>query len=217
GDARLWEPVARIVSERFRSIVYDRRFFGRSADTAEEWSEIDDAIGVLDRFGVETAAIVGLSGGGKTAIDLAVNHPDRVWAVGHVAGAVAGIGFDIDEPEGIDDPMELDLAIWAPLGADDTIRELWRATPDATGLGENAIELRPKPPAGQRLEEIAVPTLVIVTTHDPPSFVEAARTAARRISGARLVEFDSDHYLTLRRPQEIGELLVEFLAAAAPS
>ena len=217
GDSRLWAPVAHLVAERFRSILYDRRFFGRSTETADEWSEVDDAIAVLDRLGVERTAVVGLSGGGKTAIELALAHPDRVWAIGHVAGAVAGIGFGFDDPEGIDDPMELDLAIWAPLGATDEIRELWRATPDATGLGADARELRPSPPAGDRLDEIAVPTLVVVATHDPPSFVEVGRTAARRIPGARLVEIDSDHYLTLRNPQQLGELLLEFLTAAAPA
>ena len=68
-----------------------------------------------------------------------------------------------------------------------------------------------------RLELVAVPALVVVATHDPPSFVEVGREAARRIPGAQLVEIDSDHYLTLRDPEQVGELLLEFLAAAAPA
>lgn len=217
GDSRLWAPVAEIVARRFRCINYDQRYVGRSTGPAAEWSSADDAVAILDRFGVDRAAIVGLSGGGRIAIDLAVLHPERVWAIAHVAGAVAGIDFDLEEPE-IDDPMELDLAVWAPLGADETMRELWRATLTAQDPPKGAtLRPRPQPPAGERLEEISAPTLVVVAKHDPPSFAEVGRTAARRIPGARLVEFDSDHYLTLRNPEELGELLLEFLTAAAPA
>jgi pimeloyl-ACP methyl ester carboxylesterase len=218
GDARLWAPVARIVAGRFRCISYDQRYFGRSTGPATEWSGADDAIEILDRFGVERAAVVGLSGGGGIAIDAALAHPDRVWALAHVAGAVAGMGFDLPVPAGVDpdDTMAVDFAIWAPLGVDAEMRDMWLATAKARGVPEGA-QPRPRPRAAERLGEIAVPTLVVVARHDPPGFAEVGRTAADRIPGARLVEVDSDHYLTLRRPREVGDLLTEFLAAAAPA
>ncbi len=214
GDARLWEPVARIVAEQYRCIWYDQRFFGRSTGPAGEWSPTEDAVAILDRFGVERAAIVGLSGGGAITVDVALTHPDRVSALVHVAGAVAGMGFDLPVPAGIDenDAMAVDFAIWAPLGVDESIRDMWLATPKARDLPEGA-RTRPRQSAAGRLGEIAVPTLVVVAKHDPPSFAEVARTAASRIPGARLVEVDSDHYLTIRRPDVVGGLLLDFLAA----
>jgi pimeloyl-ACP methyl ester carboxylesterase len=216
GDARLWAPVAGIVADRFRCINYDQRFFGGSSGPAEEWSAADDAIAILDRFGVERAALVGLSGGGGIAIDVALAYPDRVWALAHVAGAVAGVGFDLPIPDGVDhnDAMAVDFAVWAPLGVDDLIRDMWLATPKARGLPAGA-QPRKRPSAAERLGEISVPTLVVTAKHDPPSFREVGRTAARSIPGARLVEIDSDHYLTVRRPDEIGGLLREFLTDAA--
>jgi 3-oxoadipate enol-lactonase len=220
GDSRVWEPVARIVAERFRCIRYDQRFFGRSTGPAEEWSSTEEAVEILDRFDVDRAAVVGLSGGGAVALDLALDHPARVWAVVHVAGAVPGIAFDVDVPAELADadPMTRDFAVWAPLGADETLRELWLATPKAADLPAGAVlRPRPEPRAGERLAEIAVPTLVVGAEHDPPSFREVGRTAARRIPGARLVEVDSDHYLPLRIPQQLGALLLEFLSAAAPA
>ena len=124
------------------------------------------------------------------------------------------MGFDVSVPEGVDedDEMAADLAIWAPLGADDRLRELWRATPDAIEPPE-----RPRPPTRDRLGEIAAPTLVVLARHDPPSFLELGRTVADAVAGARLVEIDSDHYLTLREPEQLGQLLLEFLAGAAPA
>ncbi len=107
----------------------------------------------------------------------------------------------------------IDFAVWAPLGADDAIRALWRVTPDARGLPEGA---RPRPREPARLEEVTVPTLVVIAAHDPPAPREVSATAAHRIPGARLVIVDSDHYLTLRQPERLTQLLLDFLGAAAP-
>jgi 3-oxoadipate enol-lactonase len=227
GDLRLWEPEARALADRFRCIRYDLRFFGRSEGPAEEWSSIDDAVGVLDALGVERAALVGLSLGGGLALDVALAHPERVWAVAHVAGGVSGaplsLGEELEaryeeaEQRGdVDGMMAVDFEIWAPLGVDESFRELWRATPDARGLPEGA-RPRPRPDAHERLGEVAVPTLVVVAQHDPPDLRSLGETVARRVPGARLVEIDSDHYLTLREPQQVVELLREFLGAAAPA
>jgi len=39
----------------------------------------------------------------------------------------------------------------------------------------------------------------------------SSRTRPRRIPGARLVEVDSDHYLTLREPELVTDLIRDFL------
>jgi pimeloyl-ACP methyl ester carboxylesterase len=110
--------------------------------------------------------------------------------------------------------MEIDLAVWAPLGADNTLRELWQVTPDARGVPDGATPRRPDP-AHDQLEEVSVPTLVVVPSHDPPEQREVGAQVARRINGAQLVEVDSDHYLTLREPELVTKLLEEFLVTAS--
>jgi pimeloyl-ACP methyl ester carboxylesterase len=90
GDSGLWEPVVPFLAERFRTIRTDLRFFGRSAGPAVPWSWQEDVVGVLDELGVERAALVGLSLGGKLALDLALQHPERFWAVAGVAPGLGG-------------------------------------------------------------------------------------------------------------------------------
>ena len=85
GDSGLWEPVVPSLAERFRTIRTDLRFFGRSTGPAVPWSWQDDLVGVLDELGVERAALVGLSLGGRIALDVALAHPARLWAVVGVA------------------------------------------------------------------------------------------------------------------------------------
>ncbi|HZT94834.1 MAG TPA: alpha/beta hydrolase [Gaiellaceae bacterium] len=223
GDSGLWERVVPFLAERFRTIRTDLRFYGRSTGPAVPWSWEDDVFGVLDALEVERVGLVGLSLGGRIAFDLALARPERLWALVGVAPGLAGHdGAAYTEEhearyEAADDKlmamMEIDLEVWAPLGADERIRQLWRRTPDANPLPEG---VEPREPAGapakERLAELAVPTLVVTAAHDPAGFREIGPLVAREAPDARHVELDSDHYLTMREPELVARTLVEFLA-----
>lgn len=229
GDSGLWEPVVPFLAERFRTIRTDLRFFGSSTGPAVPWSWQDDTVGVLDALEIERAALVGLSLGGKIALDVALAHPELLWAVVGVAPALGGHDGSpyTEEHEAryeaapneakLETMMDIDLEVWAPLGADDRIRELWRRTPDANPLPDG---VEPREPAGapakQRLGELAVPTLVVTAKHDPPGFQEIGPLVARETPDARHVELDSDHYVTLREPELLSRMLLDFLTTAAP-
>jgi pimeloyl-ACP methyl ester carboxylesterase len=229
GDSGLWEPVVPFLAERFRTIRTDLRFFGRSTGPAVPWSWEEDIVGVLDGLGVEQAALVGLSMGGRIALDVALAHPSRLWAVAGVAPALAGhdgapysaeqeARYDMAEADGdLDTAMEIDFEVWAPLGADERIRQLWRATPDANPLPAGIGPLAPAgAPAKERLGELAMPILVVTATHDPPGFQEIGPLVASVAPDARHVELDSDHFMPLREPELLSGVLLDFLAAAAP-
>ncbi len=227
GDSGLWEPVVPFLAERFRTIRSDLRFYGRSTGPNAPWSWQDDAIGVLDELGIERAAIVGLSMGGKLALDFALAHPDRPWAVAGVAPGPGGHdgGAYTEEHEArfeaaedkTEAMMEIDREGWAPLGAHDRIRQLWRATPDANPLPEGVEPLEPPgAPAKERLGELRVPTLVVTASHDPAGMREIGPLVEREAPNARHLELDSDHYLTLREPELLSSMLLEFLTTAAP-
>ena len=113
--------------------------------------------------------------------------------------------------------MEIDLEVWAPLGADDRIRQLWRATPDANPLPDGVEAREPTgAPAKERLGELAVPTLIVTAAHDPAGMREIGPLVARSAPEARHVELDSDHYVTLREPELLSRVLLDFLTATAP-
>jgi 3-oxoadipate enol-lactonase len=229
GDSGLWEAVAPLLAARFRTIRTDLRFFGRSTGPAAPWSWQDDAIAVLDELGIDRAAVVGLSLGGKLAFDIALAHPERLWAVAGVAPGLGGHSTAAysDEQESryeaadaagdLAAAMEIDLEVWAPLGADDRIRQLWQATPEANGVPPGLEPAQPEgAPANERLAQLEVPTLVVTVTHDPPGMREIGPLVAEAAPDARHVELESDHYVTLREPELLAGVLLEFLAAAAP-
>src|SRR3954452_24843101 len=227
GDSGLWEPVVPLLAGRFRTIRTDLRFFGRSVCPAAPWSWQDDSVGVLDELGIERAALVGLSLGGKLALDIALAHPERLWAVvavapglgGHDGGASTGeheARYEAAEDK-FEAMMTIDLEVWAPLGADERIRELWRATPDANPLPAGVEPLDPPgAPAKERLGELAVPTLVVTAAHDPAGFREIGPFVASAAPDARHDAVGYRHYVTLREPELVAGVLLEFLRATAP-
>jgi pimeloyl-ACP methyl ester carboxylesterase len=210
GDSRLWQPVAALLRDSFRCLRYDLRFYGRSTGAAEGWSSAGDAIGVLDALGIERAALVGLSMGGRVALEAAQAHPARVTAVVHVAGAVVPVDLDpeleaaYEAAQTPEQEMAVDFRVWAPLGVEEEYRELWRATPQE--LPEGA---EPLPRPELRPDELEPPVYVITARHDPPQF----RALADRLPAEERVEVDSDHYLTLRRPEEVAAHIRRFLGA----
>ena len=229
GDSELWEPVVPLLADKFRTIRTDLRFFGRSTGPAVPWSWEDDVVGVLDALEVERAALVGLSLGGRIALDVALAHPTRLWAVVGVAPGLAGHdGAAYSEEQGaryeaaeaagdLEAAMEVDFEVWAPLGADEPMRRMWRTTPDANPLPAGVEPLAPAgAPAKERLGELAVPTLVVTASHDPAGFREIGPLVASKAPNARHVELDSDHYLTLREPELVARTLLDFLAKFSP-
>jgi pimeloyl-ACP methyl ester carboxylesterase len=77
--ADVWSPVLDGLSRRHRVISYDRRGFARSSGTPGQLADhADDAAALLDALDASPAAVVGWSGGGVIALDLASSAPDHV-------------------------------------------------------------------------------------------------------------------------------------------
>jgi pimeloyl-ACP methyl ester carboxylesterase/predicted glycosyltransferase len=103
--ARQWKAQVPYLARRFRVITVEGRGNGRADRpvTAEAYLDreyVDDAIAVLDATGVERAVAVGVSMGGRHALQLAAWYPER--AAGVVAIGVAlpwPIPPDFTEPK----------------------------------------------------------------------------------------------------------------------
>jgi pimeloyl-ACP methyl ester carboxylesterase len=48
--------------------------------------QADAYVALLDALGIESVAVMGISGGGPSSLELAALHPDRVWALVHLMG-----------------------------------------------------------------------------------------------------------------------------------
>ena len=237
-DLRVWDEQVEPLAERHRVIRYDMRGFGRSDPVTGPFSNVDDLVAVLDALGVDRAALVGCSRGGRVAIDFTVEHPDRVRALVPVAPGLSGYQERADatpsrdwegierrlqtaiEAGDLEQAIDIDLEIWAPLGvADDVGRRIREIALENchTAVLDDGLERRPAVPAAQRLSEISVPTLVILGDEDVAEINDIGRYIVEQVPGARLETLSpADHVVNMRQPDEFNEVLVRFLAEATP-
>ena len=129
GNADIWSPLISVLPARFRVIRYDDRGFGRSPAPVVPFSQVDDLRTVLDHARLTNAVIVGYSGGGGTALGLALSDPERVAALILVAPGLPDYPWPLEDPywrefarlyEAADRDalVSLGLQTWAPAGGD---------------------------------------------------------------------------------------------------
>ena len=83
GDHRSWEPQLREFGKRYRCIAYAARGYLPSDVPSDRGAYsyqhvMRDCVAVLDYLKIERAHICGLSMGGYTTLQVALNHPSRV-------------------------------------------------------------------------------------------------------------------------------------------
>jgi pimeloyl-ACP methyl ester carboxylesterase len=91
--ARQWKAQVPYLARRFRVIAVEGRGNGRAdrPGTAEAYSDqeyVEDAIAVLDAAGADQAVVVGLSMGGRHALQLAAWYPERAAGVIAIGAAL---------------------------------------------------------------------------------------------------------------------------------
>jgi pimeloyl-ACP methyl ester carboxylesterase len=207
-DRRSWTGVVERLSPTHRCLTYDARGYGETRYEPEAgWSPVRDALAVLDAAGSERACVVGASMGGKTALDLTLQHPQRVSGLVLIGSGVSGapalevsagrareLITAIDSAGAKADLVEVNrLETWLWLDGAGAPERRVDGAPRELFLDMNGQALRAQEPGAQtdpesawgRLEEIGVPVLVMVGELDLNPLQEISRVLAERIPGAQ--------------------------------
>jgi pimeloyl-ACP methyl ester carboxylesterase len=240
-DKRSWHPQLTAFPDR-RVLAIDARGHGESSDAEEPYRLADDVIALMDALQIARAVPVGVSMGGGTATDLALEHPERV-------AALVVVGTGTSEPE-FTDPWvlqafadwraaeqgsdldawidglqrftagprrtreDVDPAVWELIGtmARDTVTDHLRLGPDG----------RPVPPlpptqvtdTWARLPRIEVPVLAVGGEFDSGDHRAMGERLAASVGGpGRYVEIpDAAHYPNLEHPAAFDAEVRELLS-----
>ena len=235
-DLRMWDQQFAQFAQEYRVIRYDARGFGRSGAWSAPYQAHEDLRALLDDLAIERAHLVGLSMGGRIALDFALENPERVGAL-----VLAGPGLS-----GFENPIPITerdwlLSIWetAQLGDAVGAAELWLESPymaPAMSDPELAPLLRTlatensrvwvdedtrvplSPPAIGRLEDVLAPTLLIVGSRDAPEIHRVAELLTAGIPGLRREVFEgSGHMINMERPDQFNRVVLDFLNGYVPS
>ena len=232
GYAGLWSPVLDGLAREHRVIAYDRRGFGRSSSAPGGGlaEHARDAAALLDALDASPATVVGWSGGGVFALDLAASFPDRVTALVLAEPAVhltthptrAALAMATRSSfhrYARRDPATAALTMyrWASgykTGGNtfDALPEEWReqmlAHAPAT-LREMDQTIRPYP-ARAAIRSIGCPVTVIEGDLSDPAFAGAAGFVRRLLPQARLVSLPgAAHMLHIDQPEGWVEAVIQ--------
>jgi 3-oxoadipate enol-lactonase len=229
----MWRGQAEALGATFRVVAPDLRGQGETplgeasgAVTMEQMAS--DVAALLDELNVGRAVVGGLSMGGYVALAFRRVFPERVRAL-VLADTRAGADTDdarrtreetakralAEGMEPIADAMLPKLLSGETRAQRPDVVERVRAMMLATNPAGAAAALRGMAQRRDQtnlLEEIAVPTLIVVGRDDavtPPAEAEAMRD---RVAGSRLVVVEgAGHLSNVERPEEFNLALVDFL------
>ncbi len=212
GGLRL-TPAHDLLSHHFRVVAFEMPGFGQSPENTRTRTmpELAATMGqAITNLGLDAFNLMGTSFGGKTALWLALQAPERVIAL--VLEAPAAIRQEgAESPSG--SPEEIARRLYAHperLGAiplpDPVIRAKTRPLvqrlrgPDRDGDLES------------RLPGLATPTLVLFGTLDRVIAPAMGRVYKELISNCHLVfVYDAGHAISTDRPEAFTEVAMDFL------
>ena len=188
----------------------------------------DDRRFVRDNLPDRPATLIGTSHGGRLALELALESPERVAALVLVGPGLAGHewseevrAFGAEEEAALergdlDGAAEANVSLWLADDVDPKVRSLvadMQRTAFELQQGHDFPAIPPlDPPASTRLGEIDVPTLVVTGSEDVRDIHEIAEKLAAEIPGAeRATIAGSGHLPSLERPDEFDRVVLAFL------
>ena len=228
-DSRMWDDQFVPLSRMFTVIRHDIRPYGRSAATEKGFSSVEDLRALLDHLQIKRASLVGLSLGGRIAIDFTLAYPQRVDKLVLIGPGLTGYRFKIEDDQAMKKAIDratagdakgamdlwLEHPMMKPAMSNPTLAERIRTIArdnlriwELLSVGERVSN----PPAIQRLAEIGKPTLLIVGEKDVPDIQAIVKLLATGISGTRTeVIPGAGHMPNMEAPQRVNELLEAFL------
>ncbi len=234
-DSRMWDPQWETFTRSHRVLRLDFRGYGRSPLASGRFASARDVIELLDRHGFDRAAVVGVSLGGRVALEVALAAPERVAALVLVGSGLPGHDWSEEmkatweEEEAalrsgnVDEAVDISLRTWVagpgrkPEDVDADVRARVakmqrRAYELQLPFEDEAEEELLVEDVAQRLGEIKAPALVLVGEEDVPDIHAIADRLAREIPGARRETIaDAAHVPSMERPREFEELVLGFV------
>jgi 3-oxoadipate enol-lactonase len=230
-DSTLWSDVVDRLCARYRLITYDTRGHGAShapSNSARLPDLCDDLLAVMDAAGVEKAFVAGISLGGMTGLQCALQAPERMLGLiacnCRASIDAAGISgweqrLQVLRDEGIDALAAITLERWfAPDYREanpttmERVRKMIRSTSpagyEACVRAIQSIDLLGRTP------EIRLPVLLVAGAQDGAAPPAAMQGMAQAIPGARLEVLDPcGHLSSVQRPADLASLIDGFISS----
>lgn len=231
-DQRMWQYQIPTLSQHFQVVSFDRRGFGRTESKPSMDRELSDLDDIYQQLEIDSAALLGMSQGGRIAVRYALTKPDKVNSLLLHGPALDSFNSPADQPDHI--PMEYYSALVCA-GNVEKFRQEWLQHPlmqipaahasvkkiiiemlndypardlagnmeKQTGLGVDAIH---------QLDQINMPTLVIIGEDETPWYTLTAKKFSDEIPDAQKVIIPGGgHMINMIEPAAYNNTIIQFL------
>jgi pimeloyl-ACP methyl ester carboxylesterase len=230
GSARAWgDTFVEGLARDFRVITFSNRGCGLSTDPGGELTcrlMADDTTRLIEKLGLESAHVFGISMGGRIAQDLAIEYPRRVRKV-VLASTGCGVRGVPPSPEIAQTMLQV-----ASRGDVDAARafvrtcvsaefsskhgefldEIARITRLERDVAERQLRAVRSFDSYDRLSRLRAETLIMQGTEDRINSPHNAEILLERIPNAKLVEIEgAGHVFVWERPEEAARIVSNFL------
>jgi len=228
----IWEGSFHEFARNYQVVRYDRRGYGKSPVPTESYSNVADLAVLFEQLKINQAILMGMSAGGGLCIDFTLAHPEKVRMLVLVGAVVSGMGYTthfatrggridysfFSDTEKLidyilnDDPYEI-----APANSAARAKAHQMLANYRNNINPAYYQLRKQPErlALKFLNEITIPTLIIVGEFDIPDVHAHAGAIEAGISNARRVVIkDAGHLVPLEQLTLFNEQVLHFLQEA---
>jgi pimeloyl-ACP methyl ester carboxylesterase len=222
----IWDEQVSFFSHKYQVIRYDRRGYGKSSATSGAFSNLEDLNSLFSHLKIDKACLIAMSSGGALAIDFTLQFPEKVSSLILVGAVVGGFSYtrhfisrggnlpsDLKTPEEIrlyyasDDPYAIFRENKA---AEKKVIQLVKSNP-RKGQRSRA-GAPPGKPAYQRLNEIKIPTLILVGEFDIPDVHAHAGAIQAGISNSkRNIIPKAGHLIPIEQPALFNDAVEKYL------
>ena len=233
GGSSLWWRQVDFFSPEYRVVVYDSRGVGRTDKPDTPYSMdmlVGDAVGLLERLGIASAHIYGVSMGGMVAQELALRYPELVSSLALGATTCGGGHAAMPSQETLQKLFGI-----MTLSPEEAVKVATSVTFSPTFIERHPDKINdwlikgaesPPSPMGfkrqaeaaagfdtyDRLPQIRVPTLILAGTADQLIPSDNSRILASRIPNAKLVLFEgAGHGYLWEAEEEANRTVHDFL------
>ena len=225
-NAQMWDEHFEAFQTTYKVIRYDLRGFGRSETPSESYRHIDDLLAILDYLKLEKVILIGFSLGGGVALDFALTYPDRLEALILVDSILGGYTYTTEWRESnkaigaaarinVKKAQELWIshALFKPALHSLAAAKLKALIEDYSGWHwkNRDSQVLLSEPAIKRLEQVSLPTLIVVGESDIDDFKMISEILTMIPHSEKEILPNAGHMSSMENPQEFSRVLEKFL------
>lgn len=230
-DSRIWDALVKELSTSYQVIQFDFRFSGKTEQDDSDYCMYEDLNILVEEMAFEKVNLVGLSAGGHTALEYAIQYPDKVDKLFLISAGLFGVKEDERKVQrmktfqnalysgDIKRASEEWTKMWL-IGEDRSVEEISKDKIDLfmsiTGdnLAKSASFKMPKfidPPVNVQLSKLENEIYHMLGKKDYEDVIESSKVFRENIKNYHEETVDAAHIIPMEVPKYLIEKIKSFV------